>query len=186
MLPRSTWMAHAGDRGGDPRPLRRGPNGTIYASTAMLGVCYGMRLLVMVPTASELFGLKHFGMIYNFVLLGNPSAPSSAPPARVPCTTRRPLGRAGGTTRPDRFRPTFALAGTCVLGCVLSVVLTVGRGRLPHAVRRRLLPPGPRLRCISRARIPSASCGRRFNSNYFHVSASQVVPLPISPSTPSS
>ncbi|RZC69541.1 hypothetical protein C5167_032728 [Papaver somniferum] len=47
-------------------------NGTLFAATALLGVCYGVQFSVMVPTASELFGLKHFGVIYNFMLLGNP------------------------------------------------------------------------------------------------------------------
>ncbi|KAK6915101.1 Nodulin-like [Dillenia turbinata] len=47
-------------------------NGTLYGATALLGICYGVQFAIMVPTASVLFGLEHFGIIYNFMLLGNP------------------------------------------------------------------------------------------------------------------
>uniref|UniRef100_A0A0D6R3L1 Uncharacterized protein n=1 Tax=Araucaria cunninghamii TaxID=56994 RepID=A0A0D6R3L1_ARACU len=46
--------------------------GSLYFGCLLLGVCYGVQFSVMVPTASELFGLKHFGMIYNFLTMGNP------------------------------------------------------------------------------------------------------------------
>ncbi|CAL5409127.1 unnamed protein product [Camellia sinensis] len=45
---------------------------TLYVATAVLGICYGFQFSIMVPTASELFGLKHFGIIFNFMSLGNP------------------------------------------------------------------------------------------------------------------
>ncbi|KAM1017296.1 hypothetical protein ACFX13_047616 [Malus domestica] len=35
-------------------------NGTLYVATALFGICYGAQYSLMVPTASELFGLKHF------------------------------------------------------------------------------------------------------------------------------
>ncbi|KAG6408096.1 hypothetical protein SASPL_131099 [Salvia splendens] len=47
-------------------------SGTLYAATALLGICYGTQFGVMIPTASELFGLKDFGVIFNFMQLGNP------------------------------------------------------------------------------------------------------------------
>jgi MFS family permease len=46
--------------------------GTLYAATALLGMCYGVQYSIMVPTVSELFGLKHFGVISSFMMLGNP------------------------------------------------------------------------------------------------------------------
>eukprot|EP00246_Nothoceros_aenigmaticus_P009872 TRINITY_DN2587_c0_g2_i1.p1 TRINITY_DN2587_c0_g2~~TRINITY_DN2587_c0_g2_i1.p1 ORF type:complete len:560 (+),score=49.47 TRINITY_DN2587_c0_g2_i1:111-1790(+) len=46
--------------------------GTLYIGSALLGFCYGVHFSSMVPTASELFGLKHFGMIYNFITIANP------------------------------------------------------------------------------------------------------------------
>ncbi|CAJ2661416.1 unnamed protein product [Trifolium pratense] len=47
-------------------------DGTLYAATALLGMCYGVQYSIMVPTVSELFGLKHFGIISSFMMLGNP------------------------------------------------------------------------------------------------------------------
>lgn len=46
--------------------------GSLYAGSILLGLCYGVHFSIMVPTASELFGLKHFGMIYNFLTIANP------------------------------------------------------------------------------------------------------------------
>ncbi|CAK9194291.1 unnamed protein product [Sphagnum jensenii] len=46
--------------------------GSLYAGSVLLGLCYGVHFSIMVPTASELFGLRHFGMIYNFLNIGNP------------------------------------------------------------------------------------------------------------------
>nr|GEZ39003.1 protein nuclear fusion defective 4-like [Tanacetum cinerariifolium] len=47
-------------------------NGTLYAATALLGTCYGVQIAIMISTSSELFGLKNFGIIFNFMQLGNP------------------------------------------------------------------------------------------------------------------
>ena len=47
-------------------------DGTLYAATALLGICYGVQFSIMIPTISELFGLMHFGIFYNFMSLGNP------------------------------------------------------------------------------------------------------------------
>ena len=105
-----------------------GLSGTLYASTALLGICYGVQFSIMVPCASELFGLKHFGVIYNFMLLGNPigallfsgllagyvydfeaAKQQSSTCVGVPC-----------------FRLTFfCLAGASGLGAILSIILTL-------------------------------------------------------------
>lgn len=37
-----------------------------------MGVCYGVRLVISVPTASEIFGLKYYGIMYNFLILNLP------------------------------------------------------------------------------------------------------------------
>ncbi|PNT21160.1 hypothetical protein POPTR_009G132700v4 [Populus trichocarpa] len=46
--------------------------GSLYIGSIVVGVCYGVRLAVSVPTASELFGLKYFGLIYNILILNLP------------------------------------------------------------------------------------------------------------------
>ncbi|KAF6164004.1 hypothetical protein GIB67_028708 [Kingdonia uniflora] len=46
--------------------------GSLYIGSIVVGVCYGVRLAVTVPTASELFGLKYYGLIYNILILNLP------------------------------------------------------------------------------------------------------------------
>lgn len=110
-----------------------GIHSTLYTSTALLGICYGVQFSVMVPTASELFGLKHFGMIYNFMLLGNPLGAFLFSGLLAGYIYDKEAGRQNpgfGSSitcyGPDCFRNTFlVLAGLCTLGSVLSLVLTV-------------------------------------------------------------
>lgn len=102
-------------------------DGTLHIATGVLGICYGVQFSIMVPTASELFGLKNFGIFFNFMSLGNPLGAllfsgllagfvydnEAAKQHRTSC-----LG-------PNCFRLTFlALSGVCAIGTVLSVVLT--------------------------------------------------------------
>lgn len=112
-----------------------GLSGTLYASTALLGICYGVQFSIMVPTASELFGLKHFGLIYNFMLLGNPlgallfSAGLAGYVYDIEAAKQNQDlvdASANSCLGPDCFRLTFlVLAGVCGLGTLLSIILTV-------------------------------------------------------------
>ncbi|XP_022985694.1 protein NUCLEAR FUSION DEFECTIVE 4-like [Cucurbita maxima] len=46
--------------------------GSLYIGSVIVGICYGIRLSITVPTASELFGLKYYGLIYNILILNLP------------------------------------------------------------------------------------------------------------------
>ncbi|KAF5745368.1 nodulin family protein [Tripterygium wilfordii] len=46
--------------------------GSLYIGSIVVGICYGVRLAVTVPTASELFGLKYYGLLYNILILNLP------------------------------------------------------------------------------------------------------------------
>ncbi|XP_002529652.2 protein NUCLEAR FUSION DEFECTIVE 4 [Ricinus communis] len=46
--------------------------GSLYLGSVMVGVCYGVRLTVTVAVASELFGLKYYGLLYNILILNLP------------------------------------------------------------------------------------------------------------------
>lgn len=46
--------------------------GSLYIGSICVGICYGIRLAIMVPTTSELFGLKYFGLFYNVLILNLP------------------------------------------------------------------------------------------------------------------
>lgn len=103
--------------------------GTLFASTAVLGVCYGVQYSVLVPTTSELFGLKHFGKIYNFMALGNPIGALLFSGLLAGYVYDKEAARqhSGNTCHgPDCFRLTFfVLSGLSVVGSALGVVLTL-------------------------------------------------------------
>lgn len=46
--------------------------GAMYVGTLLIGLGYGAHWSVGPATASELFGLKSFGALYNFLTLANP------------------------------------------------------------------------------------------------------------------
>ncbi|GMJ04354.1 hypothetical protein like AT5G14120 [Hibiscus trionum] len=47
--------------------------GAMYIGTLLVGLCYGSHWAIVPATASELFGLKKFGALYNFLNLANPA-----------------------------------------------------------------------------------------------------------------
>ncbi|MBA0614769.1 hypothetical protein Godav_015015, partial [Gossypium davidsonii] len=47
--------------------------GAMYIGTLLIGLCYGAHWAIMPATVSELFGLKKFGPLYNFLNLANPA-----------------------------------------------------------------------------------------------------------------
>ncbi|KAF7819414.1 protein NUCLEAR FUSION DEFECTIVE 4 [Senna tora] len=53
--------------------LAMGWPGAMYVGTLLVGLGYGAHWAIVPATASELFGLKNFGALYNFLTLANPS-----------------------------------------------------------------------------------------------------------------
>ncbi|KAL5225875.1 hypothetical protein ABZP36_012514 [Zizania latifolia] len=110
-----------------------GQHATLHVSVALLGICYGVQFSVMVSTSSELFGLKHFGKIFNFISLGNPLG-ALLFNSLAGYVYDREVEKQHATTMdsdiachgPNCFRLTFCvLAGMASLGTLLSIVLTV-------------------------------------------------------------
>ncbi|XP_075503634.1 protein NUCLEAR FUSION DEFECTIVE 4 [Primulina tabacum] len=103
-------------------------NGTLYSGTALLGICFGVQFGVMIPTASELFGLRHFGIIFNFMQLGNPAGAYlfSGLLAGHIYDAEAAKQQSSSCIGPHCFRITFlVLAGLCGLGTILSIILTL-------------------------------------------------------------
>eukprot|EP00252_Welwitschia_mirabilis_P000657 TRINITY_DN10633_c0_g1_i1.p1 TRINITY_DN10633_c0_g1~~TRINITY_DN10633_c0_g1_i1.p1 ORF type:complete len:632 (+),score=66.94 TRINITY_DN10633_c0_g1_i1:420-2315(+) len=48
-------------------------SGSLYAGTLLLGVGYGAHWGIIPATVSEVFGLKNFGVLYNFFIMANPA-----------------------------------------------------------------------------------------------------------------
>ncbi|KAJ9178985.1 hypothetical protein P3X46_010820 [Hevea brasiliensis] len=103
-------------------------DGILFVATAVIGVCYGILYSVTVPTVSELFGLKHFGIIYAFMSLGNPIGALLFSGLLAGYVYDAEATKQGSSTcvGPDCFKVTFlVLAGICGLGTILSIILTV-------------------------------------------------------------
>ncbi|PSR89339.1 Protein NUCLEAR FUSION DEFECTIVE like [Actinidia chinensis var. chinensis] len=103
-------------------------NGTLYAATGLLGICYGVHFAIMIPTASELFGLRHFGIIFNFMQLGNPLGALlfSGLLAGYVYDAEAAKQQGSSCLGPNCFRLTFlVLAGMCGLGTIVSIILTI-------------------------------------------------------------
>ncbi|KAH7546283.1 hypothetical protein FEM48_Zijuj01G0183800 [Ziziphus jujuba var. spinosa] len=108
--------------------------GTLYAAIALLGTCYGVQFSIMIPTVSELFGLKHFGIFYNFMSLGNPlgallfSGLLAGYVYDNEAAKQQALdisGLSASCLGPNCFRLTFlVLAAVCGIGTMLTIILT--------------------------------------------------------------
>ncbi|XP_050381702.1 protein NUCLEAR FUSION DEFECTIVE 4 [Argentina anserina] len=103
-------------------------SGTLYVATTLLGICYGVHYSMMVPTVSELFGLKNFGINYGFMLIGNPigAVLFSVLLAGNLYDAEAAIQGTSTCVGADCFRITFlVLAGVCGLGTILGIILTV-------------------------------------------------------------
>lgn len=47
--------------------------GTMYIATFLVGLGYGAHWAIVPAAVSELFGVKHFGAMYNFLTVANPT-----------------------------------------------------------------------------------------------------------------
>ncbi|MED6143578.1 hypothetical protein PIB30_007524 [Stylosanthes scabra] len=103
-------------------------DGTLYAATALLGLCYGVQYSIMVPTVSELFGLKNFGITSNFMMLGNPIGAIIFSALLAGTVYDAEAAKQGSSTcyGANCFRLTFlVLAAVVGLGTILSIILTL-------------------------------------------------------------
>ncbi|XP_026460069.1 protein NUCLEAR FUSION DEFECTIVE 4-like [Papaver somniferum] len=102
--------------------------GSLYVGSIVVGICYGVRLAITVPTASELFGLKYYGLIYNILILNLPlgSFLFSGLLAGFLYDAQATKTKGGGNTCVGShcYRQVFVvMALSCVVGLVLDVVL---------------------------------------------------------------
>lgn len=101
--------------------------GSLYIGSIIVGICYGVRLAVTVPIASELFGLKYFGLLYNILILNLPlgSFLFSGLLAGYLYDAQATVGR-NCCTGPHCYRLVFLImALACVFGFGLDILLTM-------------------------------------------------------------
>ncbi|XP_020115317.1 protein NUCLEAR FUSION DEFECTIVE 4-like isoform X2 [Ananas comosus] len=104
--------------------------GSLYIGSVIVGVCYGFRLAITVPAASELFGLKYYGLIYNILILNLPlgSFLFSGLLAGLLYDAEATKTAGGGNTCVGAhcYRLVFfVMAFACLVGFGLDVLLTV-------------------------------------------------------------
>ncbi|KAK4785154.1 hypothetical protein SAY86_001843 [Trapa natans] len=109
--------------------------GSLYVGSVTVGMCYGVRLAVTVPTASELFGLKYYGLIYNILILNLPlgSFLFSGLLAGLLYDAQATRTAGGGNTCVGAhcYRLVFmVMAMACIVGFGLDVVLSIRTRRV--------------------------------------------------------
>ncbi|KAF7127692.1 hypothetical protein RHSIM_Rhsim11G0191200 [Rhododendron simsii] len=104
--------------------------GSLYIGSIVVGICYGIRLAITVPTASELFGLKYYGLVYNVLILNLPlgSFLFSGLLAGYLYDAQATATAGGGNTCTGAhcYRLVFVLMSVaCVIGFGLDVLLVI-------------------------------------------------------------
>ncbi|KAL4616152.1 hypothetical protein ACB092_07G178700 [Castanea dentata] len=104
--------------------------GSLYIGSILVGICYGIRIAISVPTASELFGLKYYGLIYNILILNLPlgSFLFSGLLAGILYDMEATPTAGGGNTCVGAhcYRTTFVvMAIACIIGFGLDILLSI-------------------------------------------------------------
>ncbi|KAK4340458.1 hypothetical protein RND71_041920 [Anisodus tanguticus] len=104
--------------------------GSLYIGSIVVGICYGVRLAISVPTASELFGLKYYGLIYNVLILNLPlgSFLFSGLLAGLLYNAQATKTAGGGNTCVGAhcYKLVFIVMSiTCIVGFGLDILLTI-------------------------------------------------------------
>ncbi|KAL2346049.1 hypothetical protein Fmac_000049 [Flemingia macrophylla] len=104
--------------------------GSLYIGSIVVGICYGVRLAITVPTASELFGLKYYGLIYNILILNLPlgSFLFSGLLAGILYDMEATTTAGGGNTCVGAhcYRLVFIImTAACIVGFFLDILLSI-------------------------------------------------------------
>ncbi|KAF8653823.1 hypothetical protein HU200_061947 [Digitaria exilis] len=103
--------------------------GTMYVGTLLVGVGYGAHWAIVPAAASELFGVKYFGALYNFLTVANPAgslvfsgiiASGIYDAEAAKQAQQRPLKCEGAICF---FLSSLIMSGFCIIAVVLSLIL---------------------------------------------------------------
>ena len=128
--------------GGDTL-LAMGISGSLFVGSIVVGICYGVRLAVSVPTVSELFGLKVFGLMYNILILNLPLGSFLFSSLLAGFLYDREAAKDGSSTTcvgVHCYRVVFiVMAGVSLLGFFLDLLLTLRTRELYASIQRSKL-----------------------------------------------
>ncbi|KAF7809643.1 protein NUCLEAR FUSION DEFECTIVE 4-like [Senna tora] len=104
--------------------------GSLYIGSMLVGICYGVRLTITVAVASELFGLKYYGLLYNILILNLPLGSfifsGLIAGYLYDAQATKEAGGASTCFGPHCYMLVFVImAFVCVLGCGLDLVLAI-------------------------------------------------------------
>lgn len=109
--------------------------GSLYIGSMIVGICYGVRLTITTASASELFGLKYYGLLYNILILNLPLGSflfsglvaGNSYDAEAARQNNGGGGGGGNTCIGSQcYMLVFVImAFVCVLGCGLDLVLAI-------------------------------------------------------------
>ncbi|KAG6516237.1 protein NUCLEAR FUSION DEFECTIVE 4-like [Zingiber officinale] len=110
--------------------------GTMHVGTLLIGLGYGAHWAIVPAAASELFGLKNFGALYNFLTVANPAGSlifSGLIASSIYDSEAEKQAGGGRLHNPDEalkcrgavcfFLSSLIMSGLCVIAVVLSLVL---------------------------------------------------------------
>ncbi|QHN87191.1 Protein NUCLEAR FUSION DEFECTIVE [Arachis hypogaea] len=116
--------------------------GSMYVSTLLIILGYGAHWAIVPATASELFGLRNFGSLYNFITLSNPMGTlvfSSIIASKIYDYEAEKQARGLHASDPLEcngsicfFLTSIIMAGLCIVGALLCMVL-VFRTKIVYA-----------------------------------------------------
>ena len=120
--------------------LAIGMSSSLYIGSIIVGICYGVRLAISVSIASETFGLKDYGMIYNVLILNLPlgSCLFSGLLAGILYDMEATKTEEGGNTCMGAhcYRLVFVvMACSCVVGLGVDLLLFIRTKRLYSKIR---------------------------------------------------
>ncbi|KAI5067526.1 hypothetical protein GOP47_0018054 [Adiantum capillus-veneris] len=120
--------------------LAVGATGSLYVGSIVVGICYGVRLAVSVPVASEMFGLRIFGLMYNLLILNLPLGSFLFSSLLAGFLYDYEAAKEGSSTTclgSHCYRLVFlVMAGISGLGFVLDSVLTLRTRPLYQRIQR--------------------------------------------------
>ncbi|TKY75488.1 NUCLEAR FUSION DEFECTIVE 4 [Spatholobus suberectus] len=113
--------------------------GSLYIGSIVVGICYGVRLAITVPTASELFGLKYYGLIYNILILNLPlgSFLFSGLLAGILYDMEATTTAGGGNTCVGAhcYRLVFIImSAACIVGFFLDILLSIRTKKVYNSI----------------------------------------------------
>ncbi|CAN1295728.1 Protein NUCLEAR FUSION DEFECTIVE 4 [Linum perenne] len=106
--------------------------GAMYIGTLLIGLGYGSHWAIVPATASELFGLKKFGALYNFLTLANPAGSLIFSGVIASSIYDREAEKQAGIHNQETlkcegsvcyFMTCMIMSGFCVIAGILSLIL---------------------------------------------------------------